>query len=88
MIIGGCDPGGLRDTVTPYSDDAPDGTGVLAWWATTDSFHGALEYALDLYHQPDRFACVRANGMRRDFSWKNSAAEYLRQYERVLGQSK
>jgi len=76
--------GGLRDTVASYDEDHTDGTGVLAWWATTDSYHGALSYALDLYDQPDVFSRIRANGMGRDFSWKSSAAEYLRQYERIL----
>jgi len=76
--------GGLRDTVGPFDDEHPDGTGVLSWWATTDSFHGALEYALDLYGEPDQFARVRANGMGRDFSWTHSARQYLDQYERIL----
>jgi len=78
--------GGLRDSVPPFDDDHTDGTGVLAWWATTDSFHGALEYALDLYAQPEKFALMRANGMKRDFSWKNSAAEYIAEYARILDQ--
>jgi len=76
--------GGLRDTVQPFDDDSPDGTGVLSWWATTDSFHGALTHALELYRQPEKFARMRANGMSRDFSWKNSATEYIRQYQRIL----
>ena len=76
--------GGLRDTVDPYDDEHPDGTGVLSWWATTDSFHGALQYALDLYGEPDKFARVRANAMGRDFSWTHSAEQYLEQYARIL----
>jgi len=75
--------GGLRDTVDPFDDEHPDGTGVLSYWATTDSFHGALEYALDLFAQPEKFARLRANGMGRDFSWSGSAAQYLEQYERI-----
>ncbi len=75
--------GGLRDTVDPFDDEHPDGTGVLSYWATTDSFHGALEYALDLFAEPERFARLRANGMGRDFSWNHSAAQYLEQYERI-----
>ncbi|MGH7162006.1 MAG: glycogen synthase, partial [Planctomycetota bacterium] len=32
--------GGLIDTVQPFDDDRPGGTGVLAHWATSDSFQG------------------------------------------------
>ena len=77
--------GGLRDTVTPFDDEHPDGTGVLADWATVESLQGAVEYALDLYAEPEKWKRVRRNGIRRDFSWTNSAKEYARVYERALG---
>jgi starch synthase len=77
--------GGLLDTVLPFDDDRPGGTGVLAHWATADSIKGALDYALDLYEQPDKFARVRRNGMLRDFSWARSAKEYAGLYRRIGG---
>jgi starch synthase len=76
--------GGLKDTVLPFDDARPDGTGVLADWATTESLRGAIEYALDLYDQPAKFKKMRRNGMRREFSWDGSAREYARLYERLL----
>lgn len=77
--------GGLKDTVRPFDDDHPGGTGVLADWATAESFQGAVEYALDLFAQPDKWKRLRRNGMKRDFSWAASAREYARAYDRVLG---
>ena len=76
--------GGLKDTVTPFDPDHLDGTGVLAHWATSDSYKGALEYALDLYRDPALWKRVRKNGMQRDSSWASSAKEYVRLYEGLL----
>jgi len=75
--------GGLIDTVQPFDDDHPDGTGVLAHWATSESFQGALDYALTLWEQPQKFLKMRRNGMKRDFSWGRSAREYAALYERL-----
>ena len=79
--------GGLVDTVLPYDDDHRGGTGVLAHWATSESFQGALEYALDLYGDPARWRELRNNCMARDFSWEQSAKEYVRVYEQVAGRA-
>ena len=76
--------GGLKDTVLPFDEDHRDGTGVLADWATADSFQGALDYALDLYAQPQLFRRMRRNGMQRDFGWSKSAAEYAALYAELL----
>ena len=77
--------GGLKDTVLPFDESHLDGTGVLADWATADSFRGALDYALQLYAKPKLWKRVRRNGMERDFSWRTSAAAYADLYRRVLG---
>ena len=77
--------GGLKDTVLPFDDDRPGGTGVLSHWATEDSLRGAIEYALDLYGKPRKFRRMRRNGMEREFSWAGSAREYARRYEQLLG---
>ena len=76
--------GGLIDTVAPFDRERTDGTGVLADWATSDSFFGALEYALELYTKPQLFRKMRRNGMERDFSWKASAERYADLYRELL----
>jgi starch synthase len=75
--------GGLKDTVLPFDPDHLDGTGVLADWATSDSFQGALEYALDLFSKPKLWRRVRRNGMKTDFSWARSAEQYAALYRRL-----
>lgn len=76
--------GGLVDTVRPFDDARPDGTGVLADWATSDSFQGALDWALQLWATPERFLRLRKNCMKQDFSWTESARRYVEVYRRVL----
>ena len=77
--------GGLVDTVRPYDPRNGQGTGFLfsdyAPWALRE----ALEAALALYRD-HRAAWIRLqkNGMRKDFSWDRSAAEYVKVYKRVL----
>jgi len=76
--------GGLRDTVTPYTGERSGGTGILSTWATSDSYYGALDYALKLWAEPAQFSEAQRNGMLRDFSWKKSAARYLEAYRSLV----
>jgi starch synthase len=76
--------GGLCDTVHPFGDDHPEGTGVLAHWASADSFQGALDYALGLWDQPAKFQRMRKNAMRQDHSWDRSAKAYADLYRRLV----
>jgi starch synthase len=75
--------GGLADTVEPISDNGSAGVGVLAHWATVESFQGALEYALDLFRTPEKWRRIQRNGMRCDFSWEKSAQQYAELYEQA-----
>ena len=73
--------GGLRDSVAPWNPATPTGTGWLY-----DSHHpGALAeavgWALHTWFEfPVAFARIRENGMRRDWSWRRAAAQYLELY--------
>jgi starch synthase len=77
--------GGLVDTVRPYNPRNGQGTGFLFSDYSPVAFRQALQAALGLYHG-NRAAWVRLqkNGMRKDFSWDRSAAEYVKVYKRVL----
>ncbi|HLN58219.1 MAG TPA: glycogen synthase [Thermoanaerobaculia bacterium] len=73
--------GGLADTVRDAGD--PDGNGFMfdefSSWALGD----ALDRALSVYAQPEKWAEIQRRGMRSDFSWGRSAAEYVALYERA-----
>ncbi len=79
--------GGLKDTVQAFEEEWKTGTGVRAHWATSDSFQGAVDYALDLYEKPKLFKRVQGNGMKLDFSWTRSAEQYLALYRGLMGES-
>lgn len=81
--------GGLADTVTDTtSQTLADGT---ATGFRFQAYGGAAlrettRRALALYRdQPDVFRQVMRNGMRQDWSWDRSAAEYERLYWRLAG---
>ena len=57
---------------------------MLADWATSESIHGALEYALSLYLKENLWTRVRRNAMEQDFSWKRSVKQYAKLYRRAL----
>jgi starch synthase len=76
--------GGLVDTVKPYNPKNGQGTGFLFSDYHPDALWDALRRALDTYReQPSRWQRLRRNGMTRDFSWRKSAAEYVKLYRRV-----
>lgn len=78
--------GGLRDSVEPWGPANPGGTG----WLYDDHHPGALVEAVGWalhtwFDHPRAYARVRDNGMRRDWSWRRAAGEYMALYQRLLG---
>jgi starch synthase len=76
--------GGLADSVEHYNPDTGRGTGVLFNHFDGPAFAWALNLALDLYANPVHRARLRANGMRRDFSWQHQGALYEALYARLI----
>ena len=73
--------GGLKDTVTPYSDAVAGwegiGTGFLFSPPSVDALMGALGAALRVYReQPARWALLQKSCMRTDVSWNKAAVQY------------
>jgi starch synthase len=62
------------------------GTGFVLDELTPDALVEALSRAHDLLGKPAELARVRERAMARDFSWEASAREYVKLYERLLGQ--
>ncbi len=71
--------GGLDDTVEAF--DGKSGTGFKFSVYSPEALLTALRQALETYHQPKLWQRVMLNGMRKDFSWSNSAKQYARIYE-------
>ena len=73
--------GGLDDTVEPFNAKTGKGTGFKF-----EAYQGAalikcVREALAAYRNLEQRRALQTNGMAKDFSWKASAAEYVKLYE-------
>lgn len=75
--------GGLVDTVTDADDDPANGTGLMCA-PNAEGLRAALERALRLFGDRDRYRAVQRRGMARDFSWTQAVRAYERLYQDVL----
>ncbi|HVH83285.1 MAG TPA: glycogen synthase [Steroidobacteraceae bacterium] len=75
--------GGLADSVEHFDPASGAGTGVVFNDFDAPALEWALNFALDLYAQPQHWSRMMRNGMSRDFSWQRATAEYLTVYRRL-----
>jgi starch synthase len=79
--------GGLCDTVvdaTPQRLQDGTATGFMFVAMTATAFLSTVERAVTLYRsQPDRWLRLVQNGMRQDWSWRRSAADYEKLYQQL-----
>jgi starch synthase len=73
--------GGLRDTVTEGE------TGFVFTDTKVKSFNDALRRALQLFPDRARWLTLQKAGMVQDFSWSNSARQYLELYQQLVNAS-
>lgn len=71
--------GGLRDTV---EDISTGGSGLNFGAATADDTVHAMQRAFHIYHNEPLMTRLVLSNMRYDFSWQNSAQQYLEMYRR------
>ena len=75
--------GGLDDTIDPWDPRTKKGTGFKFQEHTGDALLRALHQAFQVYRDQESWERLMRNGMAKDFSWRISAREYIRVYERV-----
>ena len=75
--------GGLVDTVRPYNPRNGQGTGFMFADYTPEALMQALKAALGAYPNKKGWTRLQKNGMKADFSWGRSAAEYVKMYQRL-----
>ena len=77
--------GGLVDTVRPFQPKNGQGTGFLFSDYAPAALWDALQRALAIYRgSAKNWRRLQVNGMKKDFSWDRSAAEYVKVYKRAL----
>ena len=87
----GCVPigratGGLCDTIRDA--DQTKATGFLFEEANPRALLAAIQRAISIYTDRRRWRRLQHYGMTADFSWENSARQYLRLYHSLLSQKK
>jgi starch synthase len=78
--------GGLDDTVINYNERTGDGTGFKFWEPTARSLFYTVGWAVSTYYdRKHHMATLINNAMQQDFSWNKSAHEYVKLYEKAIG---
>jgi starch synthase len=75
--------GGLADTVTDYKAGRRNSTGFVFREYSPAALLDALGRALRLFREPLKWRALQRAGMRLDYSWDRSAAEYVKIYKRL-----
>ncbi|WP_138429240.1 glycogen synthase [Fodinibius saliphilus] len=73
--------GGLKDTVIDIGE--PNGYGLTFYDFLHDAASEALQRALDFYQDQKEIKNTRRRIMSLDFSWKASAKEYIKMYNKL-----
>lgn len=86
----GCVPivretGGLKDTITPYNKFENIGTGFSFSNYNAHEMLFKIKEAVNVYNSEKiKWQEIIKRGMRGDYSWKNSAQEYLKLYKELI----
>lgn len=76
--------GGLDDTVVSLDPQTGEGNGFKFVAYEPEAFLEAIRDAVDLFPDSRAWKKLTANGMKADFSWEQSARNYLELYESLL----
>jgi starch synthase len=79
--------GGLSDTIANATDEAlasGTATGFAFREYSALALSETLSRACEVYRNPELWHQLMQQGMRQDWSWANSAAEYSRLYKSTI----
>ncbi|SDC34098.1 MULTISPECIES: glycogen synthase GlgA [unclassified Candidatus Frackibacter] len=76
--------GGLKDTISSYDEATNEGNGFSFTHYNGHSMLAAIRRAIKFYHQPQIWKDIVVQAMKSDFSWNNSAQEYVELYYKTL----
>jgi len=80
------DTGGLADTIRDADAHLLSGNGFSFSGLSGDDLAAAVSRGIAAWRRPDRWQEIVRRGMREDFSWEASAAQYLELYQTIAGE--
>ncbi|MEA4812074.1 MAG: glycogen/starch synthase [Anaerolineaceae bacterium] len=69
--------GGLKDTIVDFEIDQENATGFLFDEAKVSAVQKTMKKALKIYKDQEAWQKLQLNAMQKNFSWADSAKEYL-----------
>ena len=76
--------GGLRDTIQPYNKYTGEGNGYIFENINAHDMAYVIKQALGDYRDKSVWNHLVENAMNSDYSWKNSAKEYINLFSRLV----
>ncbi|MBP7792625.1 MAG: starch synthase, partial [Candidatus Goldbacteria bacterium] len=76
--------GGLKDTVQQFNFKTKQGNGFLFYGNNPQDLLQTIRIAVDAYKNKSVWQKLMINGMKENFSWSNSAQEYVKLYYRAM----
>jgi len=76
--------GGLADTISDYNEPAEEGNGFSFEEYSSTQLILALERAISIYQNKEKWARLVKSVMSLRFSWQNSAKKYVELYEKII----
>ncbi|MDR0998196.1 MAG: glycogen synthase [Treponema sp.] len=74
--------GGLTDTVENFNQETGTGTGFMFDDLNPSAIYNTVGWAVwAWYNRRPQIEAMRVRGMKKNFSWENSAKEYVKMYE-------
>ena len=74
--------GGLADTISDW--DGKRGNGFLFSDYSADDLLKSISRAVSIYYKKEEWRQIMLNGMKADFSWRQSAGQYLALYKQLI----
>jgi len=76
--------GGLADTIKDYNPKTGAGNGFVFKEYSGKELLATVKRALEVYKDQPTWRELIINGMQQDFSWTNSAKEYIKLYQKAI----
>lgn len=76
--------GGLKDTIEPFNPETETGNGIT--FKTYDAYDmlDAIQRALLMYKDKNKWGVIMQNAMKSNFSWENQVLEYINIYKELI----